>query len=232
MRISVVFPAYNEAQSIEHTMRRALSALRKHCEAFEVLIVDDCGTDGTGAIADALAAAEPEVRVIHNARNIGQGRSLIAGFREAKMNWVTHNAMDYPFDFEDLLLITPLIDTADVIVVRRIQRAGYSVYRKILSVVNVTLLNVLFGLRLHDYNFVQFYRREALEQMPEFSNTTAFLTPGIIIRAHDMGFRVRELAAEYHARMAGIATAGSVKVILGSVWDMFVFWLRRMWRQL
>ena len=73
-RISVVYAAYNESAAIRETIARSVASLRKQFDEFEVLIVDDCGSDGTGKIADELAQEYPnEVRVLHNDRNRGQG---------------------------------------------------------------------------------------------------------------------------------------------------------------
>jgi glycosyltransferase involved in cell wall biosynthesis len=84
-RISVVYAAYNESAAIRETIARSVQSLRKQFDEFEVLIVDDCGSDGTGKIADELAREYPnEVRVLHNDRNRGQGASLVRGFREAR----------------------------------------------------------------------------------------------------------------------------------------------------
>jgi len=227
MEITVVYPAYNEEENIRSTVERSLEALREQFEDFEILIVDDRGQDNTGAIADELARQHPEVRVLRNPRNLGQGESLKNGFREARGDLVIHNAMDYPFDLRDLAAMLPLLDDADVVAAARRMRAGYTLYRRVLSVGNLALLHVLFPLRLSDYNFVQLYRREVLQRVKTRARSTAFITPETMIRAHDMGFRVREVAIEYHPRLRGVATAGKPKVVLSSMWDMLRFWLER-----
>jgi glycosyltransferase involved in cell wall biosynthesis len=229
-RISVVYAAYNESAGIRETIARSVASLRKQFDEFEVLIVDDCGSDGTGRIADELAQEYPnEVRVLHNDRNRGQGASLVRGFREARYELIIHNAIDYPFDLDDLRLMMPLLADADIVVATRLQRAGYSPYRLLTSFVHVNLLNLLFPLKLSDYNFVQLYRREVLEKVPPETTSTAFLTPSLLIRAHDAGFRVRSVDVTYHPRLTGKPTAGKPKVILHSLKDMSAFWLRR-WR--
>jgi glycosyltransferase involved in cell wall biosynthesis len=224
VRISVIFPAYNEQTSIERTMQRSLEALGSQFEQFEIIIVDDASRDRTGEIADQLAAAHPEIRVIHNAKNMGSGASLMVGVSAAQYDLVTHNAMDYPFDLRDLAKMLPLLKEADVVVAVRTRRAGYTLYRKFISFVNVTLLNLLFGMRLKDYNFVQLYRREALEAASPQTRSTGFVTPEILIRSHDKGFRIRQVPIDYHPRTDGVATSGSWRVIWSSTRDMLKFW--------
>lgn len=231
MGISVVFAAYNEEMNIHSTITRALDAMRSLNVDFEILIVDDHSTDSTATLARELSAANSEIQVFSNPKNIGQGASLVRGFQHARYDLVTHNAMDYPFDLCDLSKMLPLLSEADIVVATRRSRAGYSVYRVITSCVHRTLLHILFPLRLKDYNFVQLYPRSVWEAIKVEARSTAFLTPEALIRAYDMGYRVKEIAIDYHPRLAGSATSGKPKVILSSLRDMFVFWWKRLFRK-
>jgi len=227
MEISVVFAAYNEEKNVESAIGRALDAMRPQFSTFEIIVVDDASTDSTGALCDRLAAGHPEVRVLHNPKNLGQGASLVRGFREARYDFVIHNAMDYPFDLRDLSRMTPLLEKADIVVAARRSREGYSAYRVLTSVVHRTLLHLLFPLHLRDYNFVQLYRRSVWETVKVEARSTAFLTPEALIRAYDLGYRIEEVEIEYYPRTAGVATSGKPKVILHSLGDMFRFWWKR-----
>jgi glycosyltransferase involved in cell wall biosynthesis len=231
MGISVVFPAYNEEMNIRSAIARALAAMAGLGQAFEIIVVDDASTDSTGSIADELAAAHPEVRVLHNPKNLGEGGSIVRGFEQARCDLLFHGAMDYSFDLGDLPKLLALCADADVVVAARTARAGYSNYRVLTSVVHRTLLHLLFPLHLRDYNFTQLFPRSVWEKLQVESRSTAFLTPEALIRAHDMGYRIKEVEIEYHARIAGEATAGKPKVILRSMRDMFFFWWKRLLRR-
>jgi glycosyltransferase involved in cell wall biosynthesis len=228
--ISVVFAAYNEEMNILSTMKKALEAMRALGRDFEILIVDDRSQDTTGRIADRLASENPEIRVLHNERNMGQGASLTRGFQEARCELVVHNAMDYPFDLRDLPKLLQCLAEADIVAAARTSRAGYSIYRVITSVVHKHLLHLLFPLKLSDYNFVQLYPRSVWEAIRVEARSTAFLTPEAMIRAHDLGYRVKEVEIEYHPRLAGQATSGKPKVILHTLRDMASFWFKRQFR--
>jgi len=228
VNISVIFPAYNEAASLGPTIERALAALRPRFAEFEVIIVDDASTDATGQAARDLTRVHPEVRVIRNATNLGQGHSILVGFQHARGDVVLHNAVDYPFDLRDLDRMVPLLLAgADVVVAQRLRRSGYTSYRKLLSVVNRGLLQLLFGLKLYDYNFVQLYRREVVRAVRVQARSTGFVTPELLIRAHDAGFRLVETDVEYHPRVSGTATSGRPRIIIASLRDMFRFWWER-----
>ena len=231
MGISVIFAAYNEEMNIVTTMEKALAAMRGLGRDFEIIIVDDRSKDRTGLLADGLAAAHPEIRVLHNDRNMGQGASLVRGFQQARYELVIHDAMDYPFDLRDLPKLLQYCGEADIIAATRTSRAGYSFYRVLTSMVHKHLLHLLFPLKLNDYNFVQIYPRSVWDAIRVEARSTAFLTPEAMIRAHDMGYRVKEVAVEYHPRLVGEATSGNPKVILHSLRDMFSFWWKRLLRR-
>jgi dolichol-phosphate mannosyltransferase len=227
MEISVIFPCYNEEKSIHATMERALPALREQFDAFEIILVEDASKDCSPAICDALAAQHTEIRVLHNAKNMGQGASLVRGFRAARYGLVTHNAMDYPFDFRDFRLLLPALKEADIVVAARKRRAGYTAYRILTSVVHRLLLHLMFPPKLRDYSFIQIYPRAVWKKIAVEARSTAFVAPEALIRAHDMGYRIKEIIIEYHPRTAGKATAGAPKVILSSLRDMLFFWWKR-----
>src|SRR5206468_6166409 len=87
--LSVVLPAYNEAANLHATVESALEVLRGLGGRFEVIIVDDGSRDGTGALADALARATPEVRTVHHPHNRGYGAAIRSGFTAAAVPWLS-----------------------------------------------------------------------------------------------------------------------------------------------
>ena len=75
----MVVPTYNEAANLEWIVGR----LREAQPEVDVLVVDDGSPDGTGAIADRLAAADPQVQVVHRTEKAGLGAAYLHGFRVA-----------------------------------------------------------------------------------------------------------------------------------------------------
>src|SRR4249919_570548 len=74
--IWIVLPTYNEVENLEPIVTAILASLR----AATILVVDDGSPDGTGDLADRLAAADPRVRVRHRAQKQGLGRAYLDGF--------------------------------------------------------------------------------------------------------------------------------------------------------
>ena len=91
--ISVIVPCYNSARYLEDCIRSILS----QDVALEVLLVDDASTDGSGALADALAAQDGRVRVFHREKNGGVSRARNLALEGARGEWVTF------VDADDLL---------------------------------------------------------------------------------------------------------------------------------
>ena len=82
----VIIPTYNEIDNI----RPIADAVMKNLEGGDVLFVDDNSPDGTGKVADEMAAVNPRVHVLHRPGKQGLGRAYIAGFKWALENGYTH----------------------------------------------------------------------------------------------------------------------------------------------
>ena len=225
--ITVIFPAYNEEENIGRAIRQSMEAMTPRFDTFELLIIDDGSRDATGSIAETLAKTYPEVTVLHNERNMGLGETLYRGFQCAKGDLVVQNAMDYPLDLRDLDKLLPVLDDADVAVAVRKAYSGYSPYRKLTSKVNRVLLRLFFKPKLRDYNYTQLFKRKVLDAARPSSRSTVFIAPEILIRANELGFRIKEVEIDYHPRVAGVATSGKPEVVLVAVRDLFLFWIKR-----
>jgi glycosyltransferase involved in cell wall biosynthesis len=224
-KLSVVIPARNEEGNIGRTMPRVVSSLRALVGTFEIILIDDCSQDRTPELADALAAEYPEIIVVHNEVNLKQGGSLRRGFAMARYDWITHNAMDYAFDFEDLPDLLAHVDHADVIVAERKSYPGTTPSRRFVSLVNRVLLRGLFGVPVTDFNFIQLYRRSVIADLPAFSHATSFITVEKVVRAHKAGLRVVTVPATFHERVLGKPSSATVKNISQALNDMGRLWL-------
>jgi glycosyltransferase involved in cell wall biosynthesis len=223
--LSVILPVYNEAALVESAIRRSVTSLQQMVGRFEILLIDDCSTDDTGVVADAVAREHSQVRVLRNRRNLRQGGCLKMAFPLARYDLVTHNAIDYPFDFDDLPTVLEQFPAADVIVVTRRSYPGVSAGRRFVSWGNRTLIRALFGLNISDYNFVQVFKRQFLMNDESFSSGTAFITVERILRAHHAGARVVAVEAEYHRRPSGWSSSGNWRTVRDSLRDIARLWL-------
>lgn len=91
MRALVIVPTYNEADNV----RELIPAILSQGPQFEVLIVDDNSTDGTGAIIDELMAGEPRLHCLHRPGKLGLGTAYVDGFR-----WALQRDYDFVFEMD------------------------------------------------------------------------------------------------------------------------------------
>lgn len=227
--LSVVLPGYAEEDNILTAVTACQTALNSLGVSYEIIIIDDASPDRTGEIADELAAAHAEIRVIHNPINLNVGASILIGYRAARGKLVTHNAMDLPFDLMDLGLIIPLFDdpALGLVVVSRTDRTAHSVWRKITSLVHYWMVRTLFWVALPDMNFVQVCRRSVVNALPVRARSPAFVTPEMIMRVRDSGYRIAEVSAVFHSRKQGEAKFGRPRDILWTFADLISYWLER-----
>jgi glycosyltransferase involved in cell wall biosynthesis len=126
--LSVVVPAFNEAA----TLSGIIAQLLKVVEAGEIIIVDDCSTDGTSEIADRLAAEQPRIKVIHHKVNAGKTAALKTGFALTTGEIVIVQDADLEYDPREIChVIAPIVEGhADVVfgsrfLVRKASRVLY-----------------------------------------------------------------------------------------------------------
>ncbi len=232
--LSYFFPAHDEVKNIEALVDEALATLPQLAERFEIIAVDDGSRDGTGALADRLAADHPEaVRVVHHAVNLGYGAALRSGFRAARYPLVAFTDGDRQFRVADLgrLLVrldAPGGDAPDIVVGYRLQRADATV-RLIYARAYRWCLRLFFGLAVRDVDCAcKLFRRRALAGV-RLESGGAFLSAELLIKLRIRGARLAEVGVPHHARVAGQASGANPRVVLRAVRD---FWrLRlRLWR--
>lgn len=220
--LTVFFPMWNEAANIHPAMRAAHEACQDLVAGgeigdYEILLVDDASTDGTGAIADTLAAEDPRVRVIHHASNQRLGGALRTGLYGAAGELVLYSDADLPFDLLELRKACRLLRLygADVVSAYRHDRTSEGPRRTLYSFAYNWLITLAFGLRVRDVNFsFKLFRRRVLEHVRAVS-TGSFIDAELLVRAHRLGFKIIQFGVDYFPRSRGVSTLSSGATIVG-----------------
>ncbi len=233
--LSYFFPAHDEAENVAPLVADALAELPRLARTFEIICVDDGSRDGTGAIADRLAAEHPGlVRVVHHPGNRGYGAALRSGFGAARHELVCFTDGDRQFRVADLsLLLDRLVEpdgadgTPDVVCGYRLRRADPPL-RLAYARIYRLCLRLFFGMRLRDVDCAcKLFRRGALEDV-RVESGGAFLSAELLIKLRESGRRVAEVGVPHHPRTAGRASGAHPRVVLRAVRDFW--WLRlRLW---
>jgi len=166
-RACVVLPTYNERENVP----AIVPAILAESPLLDVLVVDDNSPDGTGKLADELAAREPRVRVLHRQRKDGLGRAYLAGFAEAlAAGYGRILEMDADFSHDPARLPALLDADADLVLGSRYVRGGGTAHwglgRRLLSRGGSLYARTILGVPIRDLTGgFKCFRRKVLENL-------------------------------------------------------------------
>lgn len=227
--VTFVIPVYNEELNIPRVLHDLYSILKQHPEWNpEVIVIEDGSADHTREAILKTVKEYPQTQLILHEKNLGYTHSLKDGIARATGKFVMYVGADEEFDCSELpSFIEPLLTgAADVVLGVRWQRNSYQLFRFFLSVIYIFLLNYLFKLRVNDYNWSQAWCRELLDII-EIRSRSLFALPEIIIKAHDLKYRIIEVPSNHKGRHFGKSSV-HFGIMAHALWDAVVFWhLRR-----
>ena len=212
-RMVVVVPTYDEAENLEWILGRTLAAV----PTTDVLVVDDGSPDGTGVIADRIAAEEPRVSVVHRAEKAGLGAAYLHGFAVALAEGYdvigemdadgSHQpeqlprllaALDGPGDPADLVIGSRWVPGGGVV--------NWSAFRTALSTSGNLYARTLLGLPVRDATAgFRLFRASTLRaiDLDEVSSVGYCFQVDLTLRTVRAGLTVREVPIEFVERVRG-----------------------------
>jgi dolichol-phosphate mannosyltransferase len=211
----LVVPTFNEAENLEALVQAATKALGKASpEGFVMLIVDDNSPDGTGELADRLAADHDELRVLHRPGKGGLGPAYLAGFAEALAGgagYVLEMDADFSHDPEDLgRLLAAARDGADLVLGSRYVPGGgvteWGMVRRLISRGGALYARLILGVRQRDLTGgFKCFRRATLEaiDLPTVKARGYAFQIELTYRAARRGLRIVEVPIVFRERRVG-----------------------------
>jgi uncharacterized protein (TIRG00374 family) len=220
--VSVVLPAYDEADTLEHTVEVTLSTLASFLPAdgFEVIVAEDGCDDETPAIADRLARGDERVRHYHSDERLGRGRALERAFRAAEGATLVYLDTDLATDMAHLEELVESVRTEGYDVAtgsRRMpgDRQPRGTERGIASDGYNTLVRLILRseLRDHQCGFKAFDREVLFELLDDVHDDHWFWDTELLVKAQRRGYRVREFPVAWEPK--GDTTVDLVRDVLG-----------------
>jgi dolichol-phosphate mannosyltransferase len=220
----LVLPTYNEASNLEGIVAAVRERL---APPPHVLVVDDSSPDGTGEIADRLAAEHPDVSVLHRSRKQGLGPAYVAGFRRALAGGaalVGQMDADFSHDPADLPRLLDKARDADLVLGSRYVAGGgveeWGPVRRLISRGGCAYARAVLGVDVHDLTGgFKVFRREVLEAI-DLGTISAFgyaFQVETTYRAIRAGFRVVELPIVFRDRRVGESKM-TKRIVLEAAW--------------
>jgi dolichol-phosphate mannosyltransferase len=230
---TIILPTYNERLTLPLAVERILSVSAEHDLGLGILVVDDNSPDGTGQLADELAAQHPEVTVLHRAGKQGLAKAYFAGFREALdagAELIFEMDADLSHDAAYLPAMVRLAEQgADLVLGSRYVKGGgvsnWPLSRRIISRGGCLYAQTILGLPYRDLTGgFKCFRRRVLEAL-DFDSIGASgygFQIETTYRAHQLGFRIQELPFIFVDRAIGESkmSGGIVGEAMLMVWKL------------
>ncbi|MFH1688443.1 MAG: polyprenol monophosphomannose synthase [bacterium] len=236
-RALIIFPTYNERDNIEKIVHAVLPMDPR----IHVLIVDDNSPDGTGKIADRLAAQESKVQVLHRRKKDGLGRAYIAGFKwaiEHDFDYIMEMDADFSHGPEYLKDFLREIKEYDLVIGSRyisgVNVINWPMSRLLLSYFANTYSRIVTGLPLRDATGgFKCFRRSTLEAI-DFDDVHASgyaFQIEMSMRVWKRGFKIKEIPIIFYDRTAGESKM-SRRIMFEAVWMVWLLRLKSLFGKL
>ncbi|HYP05029.1 MAG TPA: glycosyltransferase [Bryobacteraceae bacterium] len=206
MKLSILVPVFNERAVVERSLALVLAAPLPEDMGRELIIVDDCSTDGTSAILDRIAAGDERIRLVRHPANKGKGAAVRTAIQHATGDFALVQDADLEYDPSEYpRLLKPLLDGhADAVFGSRYLRGEqtrvlpfwHSMINKFLTVVS----NMFCNLNVTDMETCyKVFKTDLLKSIPIRSDRFGF-EPEITMKAAKRKLRIYEVPISYHGR--------------------------------
>ena len=227
--LTIVVQAYNENESLSDTVANTVAECGRLPCHFKVIIVNDGSTDGTGDTADRLARIHDQVSVIHHPTNLGMGAALKSGFDAAESDLLTSIPADGQLNPAELGRLFEAMQDVDFVTTRRTH--PYKAFsRRMLTRGLQAFMVCLFGF-VPRQEAGRMFRREILQHM-ELTSTSAVLNLELIVKAHRLGYRFKEVPMELRERQKGTTKIASTRGVWRMMRELLKLRLSKQYRSL
>jgi glycosyltransferase involved in cell wall biosynthesis len=229
VRVTLVFPAYNEAGLLEPAVEKIAQALNELTRSYEVIIAEDGSTDGTDKLAAALTEKYPFVKHIHGEKRLGRGTALKNAFKQSCGEFLVYMDLDLATDLKHLKALVDAVKSegyelatgSRMLPESDVKRSGT---RHIASGTYNFMVRAVLGSKLKDHQCgFKAFRREPLMQLLDVVGAKHwFWDTEILVRAQRRGYRIKEIPVSWKGGRE--TKVRLLKDSLNMGWQIFSLW--------
>lgn len=217
--LSLVFPAWNEAENLPALLESALAIGAQLGVDFEIVIVDDGSADASRELLDRWCRRDERVRAVHHAENLGYGAALRAGLKAARGEFVFFSDADLQFDLAEIRRLLAHAGEYEIVAGYRAPRRDPWL-RRLIAAVWGALVRGLFDLPVRDIDCAfKVFHRSVLEAIP-IQSVGAFVNTEILVRARAAGFRIQQVPVSHRRRRSGRQSGAHPRVIARALFEL------------
>ena len=223
LSLSVVLPAYNEAENIGRVIANVVEYLSDREICYEIIVVNDGSTDMTQAIVTELAIANSCIRLINHPQNLGYGSALRSGFDQALHEYIFLTDGDGQFEINDLDHFLPYIHNAQgnllskIVIGYRVKRADMFL-RSLNAWLYHLFIQLVLGIKVRDLDCAfKLLPRSVYQAIKPIKSDGALFSAELLLKMQNLP--IIELPVKHLPRKFGVATGANLKVILKMFWE-------------
>ncbi len=219
-------PAHNESENLRWLLPHVNEVLPGIAARFNVIIVDDGSTDGTGALAISMAdELGMDLKVVRHESKSGYGAAVGDGLRAADLEYTAFADADGQLDVADLTLLIPLLRDADLVAGWRLTREDPA-FRSVISNVFNRLVLATFRIPVKDVNCaLKIIRTEMLRRF-DLRSKSALINAELYWKVQEHGGRYVQVGVPHHPRRMGRRSGGRLIPILRAMKELVEIRLR------
>lgn len=178
--MSFIVPALNEERNLEGTVAEIKKAVHA-CSEWEIVLIDDCSTDATGAMMDRFAAEDPaHIRAFHNERNLGLGGGYKRGIGLVSLDYLMWIPSDNALPASTIVEMIGHIGEADIVIPYLRDQSMRPLVRRAISQVFNRTLNVVFFERIRYHTGPVIHRTELIRQIEIVTDGPAYQAEALV----------------------------------------------------
>ncbi len=215
--LSLIIPAYNEEENIEEVVDDADRVFKTYFETYQMVIVNDGSTDGTGEVAESLTAKFPVLKVVHHSVNRGLGEALKTGYQHASLEYVSFVPADGQIASSEIVKLARHIEDAHMVISNYYERED-SRFRLILSGTWRILMKMILNFDLGSQG-PYLFRRELLSEV-SLKSSTGLLNLEFPMKVSVLGRKMNTIRISCKPRLQGASKVTNLTTMFKTLYEM------------